>query len=93
MHAQVGNMRPYLCGFFDTTSGSKDDASSYKEIALSLGCDTSAEILFATDVLAEAMAARAAGWSAVLVVRPGNKPLPRHDFVEITSMDELLEVY
>lgn len=28
--AQVGDLRPYLCGFFDTTSGPKGESSSYK---------------------------------------------------------------
>ncbi|KAG1666539.1 hypothetical protein FOA52_014436 [Chlamydomonas sp. UWO 241] len=90
-HSQVGDMRPYLCGFFDTTSGPKSEARSYKEIALSLGCDSPSELLFATDVLAEAEAAKAAGWQAVLVVRPGNKALPDgHGFRVITTMADLL---
>jgi hypothetical protein len=39
-------------------------------------------------------AAKAAGWRAVLVVRPGNKPLPpaeEHGFPVISSMAELLD--
>lgn len=35
--SQVGDLRPYLCGFFDTTSGAKVEGSSYRNIALSLG--------------------------------------------------------
>ncbi|KXZ48768.1 hypothetical protein GPECTOR_25g352 [Gonium pectorale] len=90
-YSQVGDLRPYLCGFFDTTSGAKQEAASYTNIALSLGVDSPADILFATDVLAEAQAASAAGWRAVLVVRPGNKPLPEgHGFRVVTSMTELL---
>lgn len=47
--------------------------------------------MFATDVLAEAQAAAAAGWRAVLVVRPGNKSLPEgHGFQTVSSMAELL---
>lgn len=87
----MGDLRPYLCGFFDTTSGAKVDATSYSNIALSLGTDSSVDILFATDSLAEAQAATAAGWRAVLVVRPGNKVLPeKHNFRVISSMQELL---
>lgn len=49
------------------------------------------QILFATDVLAEAEAAAAAGWRAVLVSRPGNKPLPEEPgFRVIESMAQLL---
>lgn len=89
---QVGDLRPYLCGFFDTTSGAKTEAGSYSNIALSLGVDSPSDILFATDVLAEAQAAAAAGWRAVLVERPGNKALPAgHGFRVISSMQELLQ--
>ncbi|EFJ42248.1 hypothetical protein VOLCADRAFT_42159, partial [Volvox carteri f. nagariensis] len=88
--SQVGDLRPYLCGFFDTTSGAKIESSSYNNIALALGTDSPADILFATDSLAEAQAASAAGWKAVLVVRAGNKPLPDgHGFRVISNMQEL----
>ncbi|GFH26235.1 2,3-diketo-5-methylthio-1-phosphopentane phosphatase, partial [Haematococcus lacustris] len=33
-HSQAGDMRPYLSGFFDTTSGAKTLPASYKDIAL-----------------------------------------------------------
>ena len=91
--SQVGDLRPYLCGFFDTTSGPKGEAGSYREIALSLGVSSPSELLFATDVYAEAVAAREAGWEAVLVVRPGNKPLPEgasHEFRVIESLKDLI---
>jgi len=43
------------------------------------------------DVLAEAEAARAAGWQAVLVSRPGNKEVAAgHAFPVVHSMQELL---
>lgn len=89
-------MRPYLMGFFDTTCGSKVEASSYTEIAQALGTDSPAEILFATDNVKEAVAARQAGWQAVLVTRPGNADLTDQDkqqFPTISSMDTLLEQY
>lgn len=85
-------MRPYLYGFYDTTSGPKNEAGSYKDICLSLGVDSPADILFATDNILEAQAAAQAGWQAVLVDRPGNKPLPAQPgFKVITSMQELLQ--
>jgi methionine salvage enolase-phosphatase E1 len=40
----VGDLRPYLCGFYDTTSGPKLEPSSYKNIVLSLGTDSPAEV-------------------------------------------------
>jgi methylthioribulose 1-phosphate dehydratase / enolase-phosphatase E1 len=92
--AQVGDLRPYLMGFFDTTVGGKKEAASYTEIASSLAVDSPGEILFATDIVEEAQAAQAAGWRSVLVARPGNKELPAdHGFPVIASMDELLDAY
>uniref|UniRef100_A0A7S1T1M1 Probable methylthioribulose-1-phosphate dehydratase n=1 Tax=Tetraselmis chuii TaxID=63592 RepID=A0A7S1T1M1_9CHLO len=75
-NSKFGDLRKHLSGFFDTTSGPKVEARSYKEIQSSLGADSPASILFATDMYAEAKAAREAGWQAVLVIRPGNQPLP-----------------
>jgi methionine salvage enolase-phosphatase E1 len=50
------------------------------------------QVLFATDNHGEAVAAREAGWQAVLVDRPGNKALPEgHGFRVITSMQDLLQ--
>jgi methionine salvage enolase-phosphatase E1 len=69
------------------------EAQSYREIALSLGVDDPAQITFATDVFGEAVAAAQAGWRAVLVTRPGNKPLPadaESQFPIISSMEHLL---
>ncbi|KAK1269094.1 putative bifunctional methylthioribulose-1-phosphate dehydratase/enolase-phosphatase E1 1 [Acorus gramineus] len=55
-----GDLRKYLCGFFDTTVGNKREARSYFEISQSLGVDKPSEILFVTDVFQEAVAAKAA---------------------------------
>lgn len=38
-NCQVGDLRTYLNGFFDTTSGPKVEASSYNNIQLTLGVD------------------------------------------------------
>lgn len=69
--------------------GSQVEAWSYREIALSLGVDASEEIVFATDIYAEAVAAKEAGWKAVLVTRPGNKPLPAEASVEFSVIKNL----
>lgn len=90
----MGDLRPYLMGFFDTTSGAKTEAASYSEICAAIGAADASEILFATDVLKEAEAARSAGWAAVLVARPGNAPLPQNcRFPVVQSMDALLAAY
>lgn len=67
------------------------EAAAYKNIELSLGADHSSDIVFATDNILEARAAAAAGWKAVIVDRPGNKPLPGDcEFRVISTMAGLL---
>jgi hypothetical protein len=43
-HTQVGDLRPYLSGFFDTTSGAKQEADSYQNIYLTIGADQPQEV-------------------------------------------------
>lgn len=74
---------------------SQVEASSYKEILMSLGLDDEKSVLFATDNLREAEAAEEAGWSVALTVRPGNAALPPNateKFSLVKSMDELLAI-
>ncbi|KAL6890563.1 hypothetical protein ACP4OV_008818 [Aristida adscensionis] len=86
-----GDLRKYLCGFFDTTVGTKREARSYYEIWQSVGVDRPSQILFLTDVYQEATAAKAAGLEALISIRPGNAPLPEnHGFPTISSFAEIL---
>lgn len=43
-HSQAGDLRPFLCGFFDTASGAKTEAASYTNIQLSLGVDDADQV-------------------------------------------------
>jgi len=56
-----GDLRKYLCGFFDTMVGTKKEPRSYYEIWQAIGVDRPSQILFLTDVYQEATAAKAAG--------------------------------
>ena len=101
-HTNCGDLRSLLSVYFDTTVGQKQVAASYADILLTLGCTSSgpaagaaspSEVLFVTDVLAEAVAAREAGMRAVISVRPGNAPLAEdHGFPEITSFSQLMKI-
>ncbi|XP_024534022.1 probable bifunctional methylthioribulose-1-phosphate dehydratase/enolase-phosphatase E1 [Selaginella moellendorffii] len=88
---QHGDLRRFLCGFFDTSIGHKRDPQSYKEIFQFVGVDDPSLVTFATDVLEEAQAAKEAGLQAVILLRPGNKPLPADhtDFRTISSLASL----
>lgn len=89
-HTKQGDLRKYLCGFFDTTVGNKRETKSYAEITASLGVDNPSEILFVTDVYQEATAAKAAGLEVIISIRPGNGPLPdNHGFRTVRSFSEI----
>ncbi len=75
-YSTAGDLTPLFSSYFDTAVGSKLNASSYSEIALSLGGVTQPnEVLFVTDMIAEAIAAEAAGLRVLLSDRPGNIPV------------------
>jgi enolase-phosphatase E1 len=71
-HTAGGDLTPHLRGHYDTTTGPKREAASYRAIAADMGLDPR-EILFVSDVGAELDAAREAGMATALAVRPGNR--------------------
>jgi enolase-phosphatase E1 len=87
-HSIAGDLTPLFSGFFDTTSGPKRSVDSYRNIARSLDRDA-AQLLFLSDIPEELDAAKSAGFSTGLVVRPGNAPVPAPAHPVVTSFDEL----
>jgi enolase-phosphatase E1 len=86
--SEAGDFTPFLRAYFDTTTGAKGDAESYRKIARDLGQAPEA-VLFLSDVTAELDAARAAGMTTGLCVREGGRPdSPGHPVVR--SFDEVL---
>ena len=77
-HSVAGNMLPLFSGHYDTTTGPKKDADSYRQITEAFGLPAD-EILFVSDIVAELDAATEAGMQAVLSIRPGNKPAENAD--------------
>ena len=71
-HTGAGNLTPHLRGHYDTTTGPKREAASYRAIAADMEMEPS-EILFVSDVGEELDAARQAGMATVLAIRPGNR--------------------
>lgn len=74
-HSVAGDLTPAIAGYYDTTSGPKREPGSYATIAAAWKREP-AGITFCTDQVAEAEAAAAAGMNAVILMRPGNAPLP-----------------
>jgi enolase-phosphatase E1 len=64
----AGDLAPYVRAYFDTTTGPKQDAQSYRRIARALTFE-SRQVLFLSDVVAELDAAREAGMRTALCVR------------------------
>lgn len=71
-----GDLLPLFSGHFDTESGGKRDADSYRRIAAAIGLPA-AELLFLSDIVEELDAAREAGYATLLVDRPTDYPQPR----------------
>jgi methylthioribulose 1-phosphate dehydratase/enolase-phosphatase E1 len=92
-YSNHGDLRRHLSAYFDTTVGAKQSAASYKDILLTLGvpADSANDVVFVTDILGEAVAAKEAGMQAVISVRPGNAPVnaSEHSFRSITTFADL----
>lgn len=70
-HTVDGDLRPLFSGFFDTTSGSKQDPDSYRRIAVAIGI-LPQDLIFLSDLTPELDAAAAAGLHTAWLVRPGD---------------------
>ena len=69
-HSDAGDLTPLFSGYFDTTTGPKREAASYRAIADAIGLAAN-EILFLSDTPQEIAAAREGGLSALLIDRDG----------------------
>jgi enolase-phosphatase E1 len=88
-HTIKGDLLSYFRGHYDTTTGPKKEAASYRAIAEDMGL-APGQILFCSDVLAELDAAAAAGLQTTLVVRPGNAAVAEtHSHPVVNSFDDL----
>jgi enolase-phosphatase E1 len=87
-HTQAGDLTNLIDRYFDTTTGSKTDADSYRRIAASLGLPAE-QVLFISDVVRELDAAGTAGMKTLLSVRPGNPGQPIQTHQTIQSFDSI----
>jgi len=83
-YSEAGDLTTYLSGYFDTTTGPKNDAASYTTIVGALEVEP-ADAIFFTDNLDEARAARDAGLQVRVMARPGNPPLTGDHGFEVWS--------
>jgi enolase-phosphatase E1 len=89
-HTAAGDLTPHLRGHYDTTTGPKREAASYRTIAADMQLEPR-EILFVSDVGAELDAAREAGMATALAIRPGNRdPGGRLEHEPLASFAEIV---
>ncbi len=91
--SQAGDLTPLISGWFDTRTGGKREAGSYRAIARAIGREPSG-ILFLSDVVEELDAAREAGLDTVLLDRREDYPLARdgeaaHGHRRVESFDQI----
>lgn len=67
-YSDFGDLTPLFSGYFDTTTGHKREAASYRSIADAIGLPAE-QILFLSDVVEELDAAREAGMQTTLLAR------------------------
>jgi enolase-phosphatase E1 len=87
-YSEAGDLTPYLSGYFDTKTGPKREAHSYRIIAAEMGLQPF-QICFISDVTAELEAAQAAGLQTLLSIRPGNASSGDHAFVTVHQFNAL----
>jgi enolase-phosphatase E1 len=68
-HSEAGDLTPLFSGYFDTETGPKRAADSYRAIATSIG-ERPEQILFLSDVVEELDAAAEAGLRTTWLCRP-----------------------
>ncbi len=87
-YSDFGDIRAWFKGFFDTTTGPKKAAESYRLIAASIGCEAG-DILFLSDIVDELDAAGQAGLKTAQICRPGNESAGNHP--RYAALNELSE--
>jgi enolase-phosphatase E1 len=87
-HTQAGDLLPLLSGHYDTTTGPKREAASYRTIVADTGHQPY-EVVFLSDIPAELDAAAEAGLQTCLLDRPGNASVDNCQHPRVGSFDQL----
>ncbi|MDK2777009.1 MAG: acireductone synthase [Pseudomonadota bacterium] len=84
-YSEAGDLQPLFSGYFDTNSGPKREADSYRNIVAELQQQhdiQAADVLFLSDIKEELDAAREAGLQTCWLIRDGDIPAnPGHPAV------------
>lgn len=85
-HTDAGDLGPLFSGYFDTETGPKRDAESYRRIASAIGVPPG-EIRFLSDIVEELDAAAAAGMQTTQIARPPSTCPPAGTHGCVTDFD------
>jgi enolase-phosphatase E1 len=86
----AGDLRRFLRWHFDTTTGSKTDAGSYRRIADAIAVPP-ARVVFVSDIVKELDAAAEAGMQAILCVRSAAEPVSGAErYAVVRTFDEIV---
>jgi len=91
-HTEAGDLRGLFCGWFDTRTGNKKEASSYRAISQQLQCEPQS-ITFISDSRAECDAAKSAGLQVLFSLRPDNPDQEPGRHTVITSLDQVNTIF
>lgn len=69
-YSEAGDLTPCFSHYFDTKTGGKREAATYTAIAEQIGLSP-AQVLFLSDIREELVAAQAAGFQTMQLLRPG----------------------
>lgn len=86
-HSEAGDLRPLFRDYFDTTSGPKREAASYRTISRDIDMPAQ-HIVFLSDIVEELDAAAEAGMKTVWVQR-GDAVLPHDSHQVVSSFDDI----
>jgi enolase-phosphatase E1 len=87
-NSEAGDLTGYIAAYFDTGTGPKREAESYRAIAREMQRPP-ADILFVSDVPEELDAASAASMGVFLCIRPGNPTAAKAAHPSLHSFDEV----
>ena len=85
-HTDAGDLGPLFSGYFDTETGPKRDAESYRRIASAIGVPPG-EIRFLSDIVEELDAAAAAGMQTTQIARSPSTCPPAGTHGCVTDFD------
>lgn len=91
-NSNQGNLLNMVENYFDSLTGLKTNPNTFRKIAGQCMNISTSQLLFITDTLEEAQAAREAGCQVIIIQRPDGHLLPRDRVLEYYNVSSLNEI-